>query len=193
MCWLRWIAWVPARQLRDDPYRPDLWQLAVYEGEIYLIDFEQLGRGHYLYDFAVLWSELHAAVGDSAPRWQSFVTGYGEVAELPFHREEELNPFIIATQLNHRDRIYNTDNPVVRVNLSRSYRWSMRRFESDRARSGNVNEPLSARIVLPSKNVRSSSSVVHFLNSLYAIGIFLRFLLIHLTRRDDTGTSVFRE
>ncbi|MCX6048492.1 MAG: phosphotransferase [Chloroflexi bacterium] len=89
--------------------------LLVDEEEIYLIDFEQLGRGHYLYDFAVLWSELHAAVGDFAAGWQSFVAGYGEVAELPFRHQAELNPFIIATQLNHLDWVYNTDNPVVRA------------------------------------------------------------------------------
>ncbi|CAN5565889.1 phosphotransferase [soil metagenome] len=89
--------------------------LLVHEEEIYLIDFEQLGRGHYLYDFAVLWGELHAAAGDFAPRWQSFVAGYGEVAALPFHYAAELNPFIIATQLNHLDWVYNTDNPVVRA------------------------------------------------------------------------------
>jgi len=89
--------------------------LLVHEEEIYLIDFEQLGRGHYLYDFAILWSELHTQAGDFAPRWQSFLAGYSEVAALPFRHESELNPFIIATQLNHLDWIYNTDNPVVRA------------------------------------------------------------------------------
>jgi Ser/Thr protein kinase RdoA (MazF antagonist) len=89
--------------------------LLVHEGEIYLIDFEQLGRGHYLYDFAVLWRELHTETVNFASLWQSFVAGYGEVAELPFRCEEELNPFIIATQLTDLDWLYNTDNPAVRV------------------------------------------------------------------------------
>jgi len=89
--------------------------LLMHEGEIYLIDFEQLGRGHYLYDFAVLWRELNTEVRDFASCWQSFVAGYGEVAELPFRREEELSPFIIATQLTDLDWLYNADNPAVRV------------------------------------------------------------------------------
>jgi Ser/Thr protein kinase RdoA (MazF antagonist) len=91
--------------------------LLVHEGEIYLIDFEQLGRGHYLYDFAVLWRELETKVSDFAPCWQGFVAGYGEVAELPFRHEEELIPFIIATQLTDLDWFYHADNPAVRVDF----------------------------------------------------------------------------
>jgi Ser/Thr protein kinase RdoA (MazF antagonist) len=89
--------------------------LLVHHEEIYLIDFEQLGRGHFLHDLAVLWSELQKNVGDIERHWQSFVAGYSEVAELPFRSEAELNPFIIATQLIDLDWIYHADNPAVRA------------------------------------------------------------------------------
>jgi Ser/Thr protein kinase RdoA (MazF antagonist) len=89
--------------------------LLVHHEEIYLIDFEQLGRGHFLHDLAVLWSELRKNVGDIERHWQSFVAGYSEVAESPFRSEAELNPFIIATQLIDLDWIYHADNPAVRA------------------------------------------------------------------------------
>lgn len=87
--------------------------LLVQDNEIYLIDFEQLGRGHFCYDLAVLWSELQTEAGDFASRWQSFTAGYSEVAEMPFQHEAALQPFILATQLNDLDWIYNADNPAV--------------------------------------------------------------------------------
>lgn len=110
--------------------------LLVQDGEIYLIDFEQLGRGHYLYDLAVLWSELQAEAGDFAPRWQSFVAGYSEVAALPFRQEEELQPFIMATQLNHLDWFYNSMTPAVRLvyapGLPSIYAAIQQRLEMDK-------------------------------------------------------------
>ncbi len=89
--------------------------ILVQEGEIYLIDFEQLGRGHFLYDFAVLWYALREESADFALRWQSFVAGYAQVRELPFRQEAELQPFIVATQLNFLDWFYNSMTPAVQA------------------------------------------------------------------------------
>lgn len=87
--------------------------LLVQDGEIYIIDFEQLGRGHFLYDLAVLRNELLSEAAGDATRWSSFVAGYGEVAEWPLRQEAELQPFIITTQLNFLDWFYNSMNPTV--------------------------------------------------------------------------------
>ncbi len=92
-----------------------LGNMLVQDGEITIMDFEQLGRGHYLYDLTVLWTELQDEPTDFTPLWQSFIAGYAEVAGLPFSQPEELNPFIVAIQLNALDWIYNADNPAVRV------------------------------------------------------------------------------
>lgn len=92
-----------------------LGNVLVHDDEVTILDFEQLGRGHYLYDLTVMWTELRDEPADFASLWQSFVAGYAEVAEVPFAQEEELNPFIVAIQLNSLDWIYNADNPTVRV------------------------------------------------------------------------------
>ena len=89
--------------------------LLVHEEEVYLIDFEQLGRGHFLYDLVVLWTELREHTTDFASLWQSFVAGYAEVAALPFRSEAELKPFVIATQLNFLDWFYNSMTPTVQA------------------------------------------------------------------------------
>lgn len=92
--------------------------MLLHNEQLYIIDFEQLGRGHFLYDFAVLCNELRETTADFEPLWQSFVAGYGEVATLPFHQAEELQPFIIATQLNFLDWFYNSMTPTVRVEFT---------------------------------------------------------------------------
>ena len=87
--------------------------LLVQDGEIYIIDFEQLGRGHFLYDLAVLHAELANDSTNFATLWASFVAGYEEVAPLPFREASELAPFTVATYLNFLDWVYNTANPTV--------------------------------------------------------------------------------
>ncbi len=89
--------------------------LLVQDEQIYVIDFEQLGRGHFLYDFACLWIELPDEEEKFVPLWQSFVAGYSEVTELPFRKEEELSPFIVIGRLNFLDWFYNATNPAVRA------------------------------------------------------------------------------
>jgi Ser/Thr protein kinase RdoA (MazF antagonist) len=92
-----------------------LGNILVQEDEIMIMDFEQLGRGHFLYDLAVVRNELRKEDAAFAPLWHSFVTGYQAVADLPFAEIAELNPFLVAIQLNDLDWIYNADNPTVRV------------------------------------------------------------------------------
>lgn len=92
-----------------------LGNMLVQDGTVAIMDFEQVGRGHYLYDLTVLWTELHNEPTAFAPLWQSFVAGYATVADLPFTKEADLNPFIVAIQLNTLDWIYNATNPAVRV------------------------------------------------------------------------------
>jgi len=91
--------------------------ILAHDSEIYIIDFEQLGRGHFLYDFAVLWNTLGEDPADFTLRWQSFVAGYQEVGELPFRQAVELQPFIVATQLNFLDWFYNSMTPAVQANF----------------------------------------------------------------------------
>ena len=87
--------------------------LLVQDDEIYIIDFEQLGRGHFLYDLAVLHAELFNDPTTVAALWASLVAGYKEVAPLPFREASELAPFTVATHLNFLDWVYNTTNPTV--------------------------------------------------------------------------------
>lgn len=90
----------------------------VQNGEIAIIDFEQLGRGHYLYDLTVLRTEWLNESPDPALLWQNFVAGYREVAKLPFRQEEELHPFLVAIQLNFLDWFYNSMTPTVQAEKS---------------------------------------------------------------------------
>jgi Ser/Thr protein kinase RdoA (MazF antagonist) len=86
----------------------------VQDGQVSVIDFDQLGRGHYLYDIAVLLVELLNEPEQFPARWQSFLAGYQKVAVLPFRQESELDPFIVAVNLAFLDWVYNTPNPAVR-------------------------------------------------------------------------------
>jgi len=86
----------------------------VQDGRVSVIDFDQLGRGHYLYDIAVLMVELFDQPAQFPARWQSFKEGYQAVAPLPFQAESELDPFIVAVHLAFLDWVYNAPNPAVR-------------------------------------------------------------------------------
>ncbi|KAA3656242.1 MAG: hypothetical protein DWQ04_31650 [Chloroflexi bacterium] len=85
----------------------------VRDGEVSVIDFDQLGRGHYLYDLAILIVELFDEPEDYAERWHNFKAGYQQVAALPFGEESEMNPFIVAVNLAFLDWVYNSPNPAV--------------------------------------------------------------------------------
>ncbi len=108
----------------------------VHEEELYLIDFEQLGRGHFLYDLVVLWNELREHTTDFASLWQSFVAGYAEVAALPFRSEAELKPFVIATQLNFLDWFYNSMTPTVQAQQAQFVPQTYRLIEQGLAADG---------------------------------------------------------
>lgn len=90
----------------------------VQDDEISVIDFDQLGRGHYLYDLAVLMVELlFNEPQQYAERWENFVVGYQQEAKLPFEDENDLNPFIVAVNLAFLDWVYNSPNLAVREQM----------------------------------------------------------------------------
>ncbi len=86
----------------------------VNESQVSVLDFDQLGRGHYLYDIACLMVELMDDVEQFPMRWASFKRGYQTVIELPFRQEIELEPFIVAVKLAFLDWVYNAQEPNVR-------------------------------------------------------------------------------
>ncbi|MEM7035248.1 MAG: phosphotransferase [Chloroflexota bacterium] len=89
----------------------------VTEDIVAIIDFDQLGRGHFCFDFAVMMVELFDEGENCAALWSGFKDGYQAVAPLPFEDDEDdsaLNPFVIAVHLGFLDWIYNTPSPQVR-------------------------------------------------------------------------------
>jgi Ser/Thr protein kinase RdoA (MazF antagonist) len=86
----------------------------VHDGQVSVIDFDQLGRGHYLYDIATLMVELYDYEGQFPSLWNSFQQGYQTVADLPFRQESELGIFIVAVRLVFLDWVYNSQEPNVR-------------------------------------------------------------------------------
>ena len=92
----------------------------VQNGEVSVIDFDQLGRGHYLYDLAVLKVELGNELREYTECWERFIGGYRQVAALPFEKESELHPFIVAVNMAFLDWVYNSPNPVVRQQMAES-------------------------------------------------------------------------
>jgi len=87
----------------------------VHEGQVSVIDFDQLGRGHYNFDMAVVMIELQDEPAHFSTRWAHFLAGYQRVADLPFSDESELAPFIVAVDLAFLDWVYNAPNPAVRA------------------------------------------------------------------------------
>ena len=85
------------------------------DDQICILDFDQLGRGHYGFDIAILMEELLNEPEPFTLRWESFLSGYQEVADLPFRQESELDIFLIAVHLGFLDWVYNASNPAVRT------------------------------------------------------------------------------
>ena len=88
--------------------------------DVAVIDFDQLGRGHFCYDLAVMMVELVDEGDHSGELWHHFKQGYQEIAALPFAHEEELDPFVMSVHLGFLDWIYNTPTRHVRQ------RWDAR-------------------------------------------------------------------
>ena len=105
----------------------------VQADQVSVIDFDQVGCGHYLYDLAVLLVELFAEGADWAARWANFKAGYQQVAPLPFDDEKALNPFIVGVNLAFLDWVYNSPNPAVREQMGPRLPAT---FESIRTRMG---------------------------------------------------------
>lgn len=87
----------------------------VQDGQVSVIDFDQLGRGHYLYDIATLMVDLYEYEEQFPSLWAAFKRGYQAVANLPFHQESELDIFIVAVRLAFLDWVYNAQEPNVRM------------------------------------------------------------------------------
>lgn len=80
----------------------------VHDHGVAVIDFDQLGRGHFCYDIALLMVELMVEPHLFTQRWQHFKAGYQEVAALPFVHEQMLEPFVVAIHLTFLDAYYNS-------------------------------------------------------------------------------------
>lgn len=89
----------------------------VQDNQVSVIDFDQLGWGHYGYDLAVLKVELRSELGDCAEQWDSLVAGYQQIAPLPFADDRELGVFEVAVHLAFLDWVYNSPNPAVREQM----------------------------------------------------------------------------
>lgn len=105
----------------------------VHNGQVSLIDFDQLGRGHYGYDIATLLVELYDDPETQPARWHAFKAGYAEVTPLPFSDDAELDPFVVAVGLAFLDWVYNAPNPQVR---EEKMPWVPGVYDSIRARVG---------------------------------------------------------
>lgn len=122
----RAVAWLPAALERigeaRDKYgliHADLHfgNFLVHNGSVSVIDFDQLGWGHYGYDLAVLQVELRNEVGDCAELWDQFAAGYQQVTPLPIADDGELGIFEVAVHLAFLDWVYNSPNGAVREQM----------------------------------------------------------------------------
>ena len=106
----------------------------VHNGQVSVIDFDQLGRGHYCFDIATLLTELYDDPETQDAHWQAFKAGYAEITPLPFQDDSELDPFTVAVGLAFLDWVYNAPNPQVRIE---KMRWVPGVYQSIRARVGS--------------------------------------------------------
>jgi len=104
-------------------------QRAVHQDQVSVIDFDQLGWGHYNFDIACVMIELQDEPDDFDERWAHFLQGYQTVAPLPFQGQAELAPFVVANNLAFLDWVYNASNPQVR---EEKMKWVPEIYESIR-------------------------------------------------------------
>lgn len=91
----------------------------VQRERVCVIDFDQLGRGHFCYDIATLMVDLQDEPGDFAARWDSFQAGYQAVTVQPFPDAQRLAPFVTAVNLAFLDWYYNSMTSQARVRYAR--------------------------------------------------------------------------
>jgi Ser/Thr protein kinase RdoA (MazF antagonist) len=116
-----------AAQLKDIPKsretygmnHADLHQgnLIEHTSEVAVIDFDQLGRGHFAYDLANIHTELTPEPAGKEVLWEALKEGYSAVLPLPVNSDAELEPFILAGELGFLDWYYNSPNPKIRERL----------------------------------------------------------------------------
>jgi Ser/Thr protein kinase RdoA (MazF antagonist) len=69
-----------------------------YKGELYAIDFDECGFGHYVYDVAVALSEIRHREEFPVMR-EAFLEGYRQIRRFPESLEEHIESLIIARLL----------------------------------------------------------------------------------------------
>lgn len=89
----------------------------IHNGKVSVIDFDQLGWGHYAYDLAVLKVELDHESGECVDLWDDFIRGYQQVSLLPFEEENEIAALMVAVNLAFLDWVYNSPNAAVRQQM----------------------------------------------------------------------------
>ena len=108
----------------------------IVQGEqVSVIDFDQLGRGHFWYDIATLMVDLLDEPGDFDARWNSFRNGYQAATTLPFPDAQSLEPFVTAVDLAFLDWYYNSMTSQARTRYTRRFRAT---YESIRNRVGKA-------------------------------------------------------
>jgi Ser/Thr protein kinase RdoA (MazF antagonist) len=80
-----------------------------------VIDFDQVGRGYFCYDIALLMGELRAEGHYFAAFWESFQAGYQEVAPLPYTSDHILETFALGSDIVFLDAYYNSWTPEGRA------------------------------------------------------------------------------
>ncbi len=78
-----------------------------------LIDFEQLGWGHFAYDLAVLYADLTYNAPGTAHHWPAVLAGYQSVAKLPYDTAADFAALLAAVHLAFLDWVYNAERPAV--------------------------------------------------------------------------------
>ncbi len=87
----------------------------VQDEHVCVIDFDQLGRGHFCYDIAVLMVNLFDEPEYFDERWNSFKAGYQAAAARPFPDTQMIESFVIAVDLGFLDWYYNAMTPPART------------------------------------------------------------------------------
>ena len=106
--------------MANDPAHTGLLHADIHLGNLILagdrvalIDFEQLGWGHFAYDLAVLYADLAYNAPDTAQHWPALLAGYQSVAPLPYDTAADFAALLAAVHLAFLDWVYNAESPAV--------------------------------------------------------------------------------
>jgi Ser/Thr protein kinase RdoA (MazF antagonist) len=82
----------------------------IHRGTVRVIDFAELGLGHYLYDIGITLYGLWGLDPDQSQR-RAFVAGYRQVRELPARHEKLLDVFTTARAVAQARFVMTSDHP----------------------------------------------------------------------------------